>query len=79
MIVSQSYQNLIKVTNELIKHYEKMLENFKAVFVGLGDSEMLLWNADLTDSLRENADKNRFFYYFFDRLSVPRRRAMSLS
>jgi hypothetical protein len=79
MIVSQSYQNLIKVTNELIKHYEKMLENFKAVFVRLGDSEMLLWNADLTDSLRENADKNRFFIVFFVRLSVPRRRAMSLS
>ncbi|OXB05732.1 hypothetical protein B0A72_06865 [Flavobacterium pectinovorum] len=31
----------------------------------LADVEMLLWNADLTDSLRENADKNRFFYLCF--------------
>ncbi|OCB69218.1 hypothetical protein FLP_21180 [Flavobacterium piscis] len=32
---------------------------------------MLIWNADLTDSLRENADKNRFFIvFFFVRLSA---------
>jgi hypothetical protein len=42
-----------------------MLENFKPFFVRPGDCEMLLSNADLTDSLRENADKNRFFYCIF--------------
>jgi len=43
-----------------------MLENFKAFFMSdLAISEMLLSNADLTDSLRENADKNRFFYCIF--------------
>jgi hypothetical protein len=34
-------------------------------FVRVGDSGMLLSNADLTDSLRENADKNRLFYCIF--------------
>lgn len=47
-----------------------MLEIFKLIFIRLGDLEMLLWNTDLTDSLRENADKNRFFLFvFFVRLS----------
>jgi hypothetical protein len=38
-------------------------------FVRLGHSEMLLSNADKTDSLRENADKTDFFIVFFVRLS----------
>ena len=43
-----------------------MVENFKAIFLSdLAISEMLLSNTDLTDSLRENADKNRFFYCIF--------------
>jgi hypothetical protein len=43
-----------------------MVENFKAIFLSdLAIFEMLLSNADLKDSLRENADKNRFFYCIF--------------
>jgi len=48
-----------------------MLENFKAIFLSdLAISEMLLSDTDLTDSIRKNADKNRFLIVIFFRLSV---------
>ena len=49
-----------------------MLKNFKAIFMSdLAIFEMLFSNADLTDSLRENADKNRFFYCIFCHAQRP--------
>jgi len=43
-------------------------KNGSHFLLDLVDPEMLLWNADLTGSLRENADKDGFFYFVIFRL-----------